>query len=276
MATPAEARDQLASLFDALAPTYDRGPVPWFTPIAERLVELVAPSPGQQVLDVGAGRGAATFPLCAAVGPTGRVTAVDISAAMAAHLAADAEDRGVTNLEIRVGPAGAGQLPARSYDLVTASMVLFFDPEPEATLAGWVSLVRPGGLIGLTTFGARDAAWTAAEGVLVAYAPDLPDPRSSGSRGPFASAGSMSALLAACGAVEVESHDEPLEVVLPDADAWHTWSMALGLRRFWDAVPWAEHEGALARIRDLLEADRGADGQLHLTQQVRYTIGHVM
>ena len=275
MLTPAETRAHVAGLFDSLAAAYDQGPVPWFTPIAARLVELIAPAAGESAVDIGAGRGAATFPLCAAVGPTGRVTAVDLSPAMAAALSADAERRGVTNLDVRVGTATPAALGPGSYDLVTASLVLFFDPEPEATLADWVALVPPGGRIGLTTFGPQDQAWRAAEDVLISYGPHLPDPRSTGTRGPYASTDAMAALLTSCGAVEVDSHDEPLEVVLPDPQAWHDWSMTLGMRQFWDAVPPAEHAEVLARVGELLEADRGPDGRLHLVQQVRYTTGRV-
>lgn len=275
MPTPAETRAHVAGLFDRLAPAYDQGPVPWFTPMAARLVELVAPAAGERALDIGPGRGAATFPLCEAVGPTGRVTAIDLAPGMAARLTADAERRGVTNLDIRVGLASPAALGAASYDLVTASLVLFFDPEPEATLADWVALVRPGGRIGLTTFGPQDQAWRAAEDVLISYGPHLPDPRSTGTRGPYATTDAMAALLTSCGAIDVDSHDEPLEVVLSDAQAWHDWSMTLGMRQFWDAVPPAEHAEVLARVGDRLEADRGPDGLLHLVQQVRYTTGRV-
>ena len=66
---PSQRRAGVAALFDQLAPGYDRGGVPWFGPIGARLVELTAPRPGDRALDVGAGRGAATFPLVEAVGP---------------------------------------------------------------------------------------------------------------------------------------------------------------------------------------------------------------
>lgn len=276
MPTPAEARARVAGLFDTLAPVYDQGPVPWFTPMGARLVELVQPTAGEHVLDIGAGRGAVAFPLCEAVGPTGSVTAVDLSPAMVSHLSADAAQRGVTNLEIRQGTAGPNQLAPSSYDLVTASMVLFFDPTPEATLADWLALLRPGGRIGLTTFGGQDAAWRAAELLLVAYAPAIPDPRTNASRPPFTTIQTMTSLLSDCGLVDVECHDEPLEIVLPDVRAWRQWSMSLGLRQFWDMVPAAEQDDLMARIGEVLEADRGPDGQLHLTQQVRYSTGRAI
>src|SRR3954471_20004918 len=91
---PSQRRAGVAALFDQLAPGYDQGGVPWFGPIGERLVALTAPQPGADALDIGAGRGAATFPLLTAVGPPGQVTAVDLSPAMADRLRTEATARG--------------------------------------------------------------------------------------------------------------------------------------------------------------------------------------
>jgi O-methyltransferase/aklanonic acid methyltransferase len=275
MTIPSEVRARVADVFDELAPVYDQGGVPWFKPIAARLVELVGPQPGEHALDIGAGRGAATFPLCQAVGPGGRVTAVDLSPAMADHLRQDAAVRGLTQLEVIAGEAGTQTLPPGAFDVVTSSLVLFFDPDPEATLRGWVQLLRPrAGRIGISTLGPIDEVWAEAEAILVAHAPsDLLDPRTSGRRGPFASTDSMKALLSSSGAVLVDSHDEKLEVVLPDAEAWRAWTMTLGFREIWRSVPEDALDDVFNRVTSVLERNRGQDGLLHLTQQVRYTTG---
>lgn len=196
---------------------------------------------------------------------------------MADHLRADAASRGVTNVEVLVGEAGPETIGTGAFDVVTASLVLFFDPDPEDTLRRWVSLVRRGsGRIGLTTFGPIDDVWREAELLVLEHAPTgLLDPRTAGVRGPFARTDTMADFLASCGASEVDSHDEPLEVVLPDAAAWRAWSMTLGFREIWSAVPEAEREAVFARVAEVLEGDRGTDGQLHLTQQMRYTTGRV-
>ena len=241
-------RHHVAALFDQLSAGYDQSGVPWFTPIGARLVELTRPRPGDR--------------------------AVDLSPSMVDLLRSEAAERGITTLDAQVGEASPERLEAASFDAGTASLVLFFDPEPERTFGRWLSLLRPGGRIGLSTFGPTDAAWAAAEAVLLRYAPPaLLDARTSGRAGPFATAASMSALFHSAGALDIDSHDEPLEVVLPDAAAWRTWTMTLGLRQLWEAVPPAELGRALAEITAALEADRGSDGLLHLTQQVRYTTG---
>lgn len=269
----AERRTAVASLFDQLAPGYDQGEVPWFTPIGSRLVELTASQPGDRALDIGAGRGAATFPLLDAVGQRGHVTAVDLSPAMVELLGTAAMDRATRNLDVHVGEASPDRLEPASFDVVTASLVLFFDPEPEQTLRRWLALLRPGGRIGLSTFGPTDAAWAAAEQVVLQYAPPaMLDARTTGRVGPFASTETMTTLLQNAGALDVDSHDEPLEVVLPDAAAWQRWTMTLGLRQLWNAVPPAELDAVLTEVTAALEADRREDGLLHLTQQVRYTV----
>jgi len=73
---------QVAQLFDLVAPTYDQVGVDMFVPIAQRLVQLLAPQAGENAVDLGCGRGAVTLPLAEAVGPSGTVLAGDVSTAM--------------------------------------------------------------------------------------------------------------------------------------------------------------------------------------------------
>lgn len=270
-------RAGVAALFDQLAPGYDQGGVPWFGPIAERLVTLLAPQPGEHALDIGAGRGAVTFRLREAVGPTGHVTAVDLSPAMIALLEQEAIERGVTGINTLVGEAGPASLGQERFDVVTASLVLFFDPDPESTLRAWLELLRPGsGRLGITTFGAIDEHWAAAEAALLAHtAAGVLDPRTTGSRGPFASSEALEGLFRACGARQVSTVVEPLVVTLPDAAAWRTWTIGLGFRQVWASVPESELPGVLAEVEKALDGDRGDDGHLHLTQLVRYTTARV-
>jgi ubiquinone/menaquinone biosynthesis C-methylase UbiE len=74
-----------AELFDRAASQYDENP-PFFRILGEKLVEFAQLPSGAVVLDVGAGKGAVTLPALAAVGPSGRVTAVEVSPKMVEYL----------------------------------------------------------------------------------------------------------------------------------------------------------------------------------------------
>jgi trans-aconitate methyltransferase len=254
-----------AELFDALAATYDQTGVPFFRPVGARLVEHVAPRAGERALDIGCGRGAATLPLAEAVGPQGTVLGVDVSPAMVAATRDLAATAGLRQVEVAVGDAAALQVPGR-YDVVTASLVLFFLPDPAAALARWVSLLDEGGRIGITTFGELDDASRALDALLLPYAPaGLLDPRTAGTQGPFASAGATTDLVRGSGVSEVEMSSE--EVTLPFADvaAWERFSRTTGQRAMWAGVPEDELDDVRRRAGEIL------DGQL--VWEIRYTVG---
>ena len=161
---------------------------------------------------------------------------------------------------------------------MTASLVLFFDPDPEATLRGWLELLRPGtGRLGLTTFGAIDEHWAAAEAALLAHAPaGVLDPRTTGTRGPFASSEALESLVRAVRSEpgrRRRSNHSSSRCRTPQRGARGRW--ASGCARSGRACPRAPCPSVLAEVEAALEGDRGDDGQLHLTQQVRYTTARV-
>lgn len=265
---------RVAATFDRVADTYDNVGVPWFTPIAQRLVDLVQPRPGERVVDLGCGRGAALFPLARAVGPAGRVTGVDVAPRMVELTRADAAARQLTTVDVRLGDAAALDLPAGEADLVTASLVLFFLPDPLTALRGWTALLRPGGRLGISTFGAQSEGWQALDALFVPYLPaQLLDARTSGRSGPFATDAGVEQLFTAAGLVDVRTEDADMEVAFPDLDAWVTWSHSHGQRAMWDHVPAGDRDRVLEAAREILDRERGDDGVSRVRQRVRYTLG---
>jgi len=80
------------------------------------IFEAMAVRPGAIVADVGAGGGFLTVRLARAVGPTGRVIAVDVSARELERLRTRLDQEGVTNVETVTGDADNPRLPSASLD----------------------------------------------------------------------------------------------------------------------------------------------------------------
>ncbi|MBC7632338.1 methyltransferase domain-containing protein [Aeromicrobium sp.] len=269
MSTPEQ---QVARLFDELAPTYDHVGVDFFGPMARRLVDLLAPQPGERAIDLGCGRGAVTFALADLVGTTGEVIAGDLSPAMVEATRADT--RHLPQVRVFELNASSPPLAPATADIVASAAVIFFLSDPASALSRWIDLLVPGGRLGLTTFGRQDSVWAAVDELFVTYLPPtMLDARTSGTRGPFASADGVDALVSGAGAVAVSTLVEPIDVVFDDVDAWQRWTMSVGQRRMWSCVPDHEKPRLVADAAALLEEARGEDGRLHLRQDVRYTTG---
>lgn len=270
---PSQRSQQVAAVFDRAAPTYDSVGVPWFTPIAEGLVGELAPAPGERALDVGCGRGAAVFPLAEAVGPTGRVTGIDLAPGMVQALRADVCARGLTTVDVQAGDAMAPDLGGRTVDVLSSSLVLFFLPDPGEALSRWHDLLVPGGRLGVSTFGRRDATWISVDDVFTPFLPpQLLDARTSGTSGPFASDEGVEALLRSAGLQDVRTVHRDVPVRFRDAEQWHAWSWSHGQRSMWEAVPPEHHQQVRSAAAERLEEARDSGGTLTLQQQVRYTL----
>ena len=73
---------RIEAFFDSLAPTWDEEIASRFADRLNAMVDALPISPGQTVLDVGAGTGILAGVLASRVAPNGRVIAVDLSRAM--------------------------------------------------------------------------------------------------------------------------------------------------------------------------------------------------
>ena len=264
--------DGIAGVFDRAAESYDAVGVPWFGPIAAALVDALDVQPGERVLDVGCGRGAALLPLAQAAGSTGRVLGIDLAPRMVELTAADV--RHLPQVEVRVADASAPGLPAASYDVVSCCLVLFFLPDPAAAVRTWSELLVAGGRLGVTTFGPQDERWKQVDAVFAPYLPQqLRDARTTGARGPFGSDDGMEQLLRDAGLTQVRTVTTEVTASFRDADQWVDFSWSHGQRAMWEAVPAAEHEQVRDRVRALLDGFRSSDGSLGFTQQIRHTLG---
>ncbi len=83
----------------------------------DQIVKALDLKPGMTVADIGAGSGYFTRRFAKAVGPTGKVYAVDISADILDYLKKRAQKEGLNNIEIVVDKPDDPMLPANSIDV---------------------------------------------------------------------------------------------------------------------------------------------------------------
>jgi SAM-dependent methyltransferase len=102
-------------------------------PATETLVAFAAPRTGEQVLDIGCGCGATTLEFARAVGPAGRVAALDISGPMLAEGQARAKAAGIANVDWRQADPATAALDG--FDLLTSAFGAMFFGDPVAAFA---------------------------------------------------------------------------------------------------------------------------------------------
>ncbi|HSF07435.1 MAG TPA: methyltransferase domain-containing protein [Methylomirabilota bacterium] len=103
------------------------------------------PRPGETVVDIGAGSGMDSFLAARAVGPTGRIVAVDMTDAMLERGRENAELTGLRWVEYRRGLAESLPVADGSADLVISNGVVNLAPDKDQVFREVFRVLRPGG-----------------------------------------------------------------------------------------------------------------------------------
>ncbi|KRF36430.1 class I SAM-dependent methyltransferase [Nocardioides sp. Soil805] len=259
----------MIGVFDRAAETYDQVGVTFFGTVARSLVDRTAPRHGERVLDLGCGRGASALLAARAVGPSGCVHATDLAPRMVAGLHSRSGDLPWLSAEV----GDAEHPPVGPWDVIQASLVLFFLPDLASAVDRYRVALAPRGRLGLTWFGAADESWAPVYAALVGGLPeeDRP-PRNVTTSGPFESPASLERLLGAHGYGDVVTTEVRVEVVFEDVEQWWAWTWSQGQRVLLEAH---ERHGTLHTLResvDPLLEERSERDQLRWWTDVRCTI----
>jgi ubiquinone/menaquinone biosynthesis C-methylase UbiE len=118
----------------------------------EKIVAACKLKPGMVVADVGAGTGLFTRLFAPAVGPKGKVIAVDISEQFLDHIAKTCKAANITNVETLKCSDVSSELPVNSVDLVFICDTYHHFEYPMRTMASVHKALRPGGRVVLVDF----------------------------------------------------------------------------------------------------------------------------
>ncbi len=138
---------------DATVQTYTSIHLPRvFVPWARVLLEVVPPQPGDAVLDVATGPGTVARHAARLVGAGGRITGVDISAAMLSVGRAWPLEPGAAPIEYVESSAASIPLPDAAFDVAYCQQGLQHMSDPLAALREIRRLLKPSGRMGVAVW----------------------------------------------------------------------------------------------------------------------------
>jgi ubiquinone/menaquinone biosynthesis C-methylase UbiE len=121
----------------------------------DRVIASLGLRPGDRVADIGAGSGYFTLPLARAVGPPGRVHAVDVDEEMNQYLRERVREAGLENVEVTLGRYEDPLLPDGEIDLIFTSNTYHHIEERPAYFRGILDGLAPGGRVAILDYDGR-------------------------------------------------------------------------------------------------------------------------
>jgi SAM-dependent methyltransferase len=215
-------------VWEALAPGWERWQAQLATalaPVRAWLVEQLDPQPGETVLELSAGAGDTGFAAAAIVGEHGRLISSDFSPEMVEVARRRGAELGLGNVDYRVIDAERIELDAASVDGVLCQSGYMLMADQAAALAQTRRVLRPGGRLALSVWGAPERnPWASIGGRILVERGHLPPPEP-GAPGIFsmASEDRTRALLEGAGFATVRTEEVPVRLAYRDLDDYERW-----------------------------------------------------
>lgn len=152
-------------------------------PVLKGLMARADLGSGQSVLDIGPGAGVSLLHAAVAVGPTGRVTGIEIAPPFAERAIA----RAPKNVELLIGDAANYPFAGDGFDAAISLFGVMFFPDPDQAFAHLRTALKPGAALNFACWGPPKAnPWFSMPGRIAAevfgpgpgFDPDVPGPMS--------------------------------------------------------------------------------------------------
>lgn len=160
MSDPEDFKTHISGVFSRASSSYDRTGPRFFSHLGKKLIEFARIPPRARVLDVACGRGAVFVPASTAVSATGQVIGIDISEGMIEQARSEVSLQGLANTKVLKMDAESLDFPDSSFDFVLCGLCLFFFPNLDQALTGFLRVLKPGGRLVASTFQAVEDART--------------------------------------------------------------------------------------------------------------------
>lgn len=151
----AMSRNGAAAAYNAAADCFDAPPLAFWDRFGRRTVERLGLSEGAHVLDVCCGSGASALVAAERVGATGQVLGLDIAESLLTLAREKARRLGLGNVRFEYGDLERLDAGRGSFDAVVCVFGIFFAADMAAVAARLWQLVRPEGVLAVTTWGPR-------------------------------------------------------------------------------------------------------------------------
>lgn len=188
-----------------------------FAEMSRALVADAHIIPGQSVLDIGGGSGEPSLTIAAVVGEAGSVTYTDPAAGMVKTARAEAERRGLQNIQFQQCPAQALTAADNSFDAVVSRLAIMFFRDPLAGLREALRVVKPGGHVSFLVWAGREVNpfFSVVTEILDRFVPAEPEEEDDPTAFRFAAPGKLAGLLREAGATDVNEHPLPFTIEAP-------------------------------------------------------------
>jgi ubiquinone/menaquinone biosynthesis C-methylase UbiE len=145
--------------WDRAAAHYEQFWAEQLQPVHDALLASAALRLGERVLDVACGTGLVTLRAAGLVGTTGAVVGTDLSDTMVQAVRSEAARRGIAAQFLHMN-AERLDFPDASFDVVLCALGLMYVPDPGRALAEMLRVVKPGGRVVVSVWGARgECGW---------------------------------------------------------------------------------------------------------------------
>jgi len=250
------ARDENLEAWRSVAGGWERRrELIWTTtrPVAERLVDLLEPRPGQVILELAAGPGDTGFSALPRLLPGGRLVTTDVAPEMLDAARRRAAELGLEDVSFAVEDAAALTFDDDAFDGILCRWGLMLIPDMDAAAAEMRRVARPGGRVALAVWASPDAnEWMTASGraALELGLTEPPDPEAPG---PFrlSGEGALEAVLSGAGLSVQAIEDVPLMWHASSVDEW--WEISADMSRLLALLRAQLTDDQLADVRQAAE-----------------------